>query len=281
MSENLARPRPAMLRALGSADPPETVEVGGQVYARREIFKHDSWAATATYSNGQRLIVCKFNRTQPVGWFATDWLGKRLAARERAALELLADVANVPDSLGDVRENGRVLPTAVAREYIAGHPLKKGEAVQPFFFPMLEWTLDTMHGRGLAYVDLHKRENIIVGDDGKPYLIDFQIGFYAKARRVGHWPGVGRLFVFLCQSDRYHLQKHVLKHDPMRAAGARQILDEQRPWWIRLHRLAAVPLREARRRLLKTIGVRRGAGRVESELFVEDGLRTAHERRAA
>jgi hypothetical protein len=281
MSAKSVRSRPAIFRALGADDPPLSVEVAGERFVRHEIFKHDSWAATATYSNGQRLIVCKFNRVQSVGWFATEWLGRRLAARERAALERLADLPNVPVSLGDVRVDGRIRRTAVAREYVAGHPLGKGETVGPFFFPTLETVLATMHDRGLAYVDLHKRENIIVGDDGRPYLIDFQIGFDAAARRVRHWPGVSWLFSILCQSDLYHLTKHVAKHDPLRSADAVEASERNRPWWIRAHRLVAVPFRELRRRMLKGIGVRSGAGRVESELFVEDGLRTIPQRRAA
>ena len=281
MSTRSARPRPAILRALGLADPPEIVEVGGREYSRHEIYKHDSWAATATYTNGERLIVCKFNRKQPIGFASTTWLGRRLAERERAALELLADLPNVPDSLGEVRVHGRIWPTAVAREYVPGHPLKKGEVVGKQFFPRLERTLRLMHDRGLAYVDLHKRENIIVGDDGLPYLIDFQIGFDATHPRVRHWPGIRNLFSMLCQSDLYHLQKHVLKHDPTRAERAERELAELRPWWIRAHRLAAVPLREARRRLLVAAGVRRGTGKVESELFIEDGLREWPVRRAA
>ncbi len=187
----------------------------------------------------------------------------------------------MPDSLGDVRVDGRVWRTALARDYVAGHPLGKNEAVGPRFFPLLETLLATMHARGLAYVDLHKRENIIVGNDGKPHLIDFHIGFDAAAPCVRHWPGLDGLFAILCRSDLYHLAKHVAKHDPARGAEAKRSIERNRPWWIRVHRVVAVPLREARRRLLKGIGVRGVGGRVESELFVEDGLRDRPQRKAA
>lgn len=281
MASRSSRPRPALLRALGLNDPPERVEVAGRDYHRIEIYKHDSWAATACYSDGFRTIVCKFNRMQPIGILSTNWLGTRLARRERAALEKLADVSNVPNSLGDVSVNGRVWPTAVAREFVAGHPLQPGETVGAMFFPTLERTLRLMHDRGLAYVDLHKRENIIVGDDGRPYLIDFQIGFDAEHRRVRHWPGVRSFFEMLCQSDLYHFQKHVIRHDPQRAELGELEMAKLRPWWIRAHRLAAVPLREMRRRLLVAMGVRKGEGKVESEHFIEDGLRTPVRRKVA
>jgi hypothetical protein len=270
-----SRPRPPVLRALGADDPPLAVTVGGRSYARYELLKHDSWAATAIYAGPAGKIVCKFNRTQPVYGIRMDWLGRRLAARERRALERLADLPNVPNSLGDVIVNGRVLPNAVARVYVPGHPLRPHERVRADFFPTLRTLLAEMHRRGIAYVDLHKRENVIVGDDGRPYLIDFQIGFDATHTRVAWLPGVRYLFDVLCQSDLYHLRKHVAHHAPELNLG----LD--RPWWITAHRAVAVPFRQLRRRLLVAAGVRTGAGHVETEQFAEDAVRNAPARRAA
>lgn len=277
----LSRPRPASFRALGLDDPPSRVEVGGREYCREDVYKHDSWAATALYSDGTRKVVCKFNRVQPIGRGSMLWLGRRLAERERCSLVRLADVETVPNDLGPVRSQGRLCPTAVARTYVPGHPLRKGESVGPLFFPTLARTIRVMHERGMAYVDLHKRENVIVGDDGRPYLIDFQVGFDVTNRRVRVWPGARELFTALCQADWYHFRKHAFRHDPARDGTARRDAAATRPWWIGMHRFAAVPLREARRRLLVGIGVRGGRGKVESERFVEDGLRAEPLRRAA
>ena len=98
---------------------------------------------------------------------------------------------------------GPVLDYAVAREYVAGHPLGNREKVSDSFFHDLEDLLAAMHARRTVYVDLHKRENIIVNEQGKPCLIDFQISI--------SWPGwlpTGPLFrIFKC-SDEYHLMKH-------------------------------------------------------------------------
>lgn len=264
-----SRPRPPVLRALGADDPPAAVTVGGRTYARLEILKHDSWAATATYAGAAGTIVCKFNRVQPVYGVDMTWLGRRLAARERRALERLADLPNVPNSLGDVRAGGVVLPNAVARVYVPGHPLRADERVRPDFFPTLHRVLGEMHRRGIAYVDLHKRENIIVGADGRPYLIDFQIGFDATHPRVAWVPGVARLFDVLRLSDLYHLDKHVARHAP------ELNLPIRRPWWITAHRAVAVPFRQLRRRLLVAAGVRTGAGYAETEQFAEDAVRAA------
>ena len=37
--------------------------------------------------------------------------------------------------------------------------------------------LREIHRRNVAYVDTNKPENILLGDDGRPYLIDFQISW--------------------------------------------------------------------------------------------------------
>jgi hypothetical protein len=137
-----------------------------------------------------------------------------------------------------------------------------------------------MHRRGIAYVDLHKRENILVGDDGRPYLIDFQIGFDSANRRVQWVPGLRAVFAVLCRSDLYHLSKHIARHRPgQQVAG----LDDARPWWIDLHRSFAAPFREFRRRLLVALRIRSGLGRATTEHAPEDAVRREREaaRRAA
>jgi hypothetical protein len=264
-----ARPRPPFLRALGASEPPEQVEIDSQPYHLVRIFKHDSWAATALYANAWTRIVCKFHRRQPVAGIPMRWLGAFAARREAAMLRRLADVPNVPRLCGTVHADSKVVPNAVAREYIPGHPLGAGERVPDGFFAELRELLAEIHRRGLAYVDLHKRENILVGDDRRPYLIDFQIGFAVRdwwlARSM-----IGRpILRVLQQSDLYHLSKHVARCRPDLAGPL-----TERPWWIKLHRLVAQPFRTLRRRMLVGLGVRTGRGKVESEAFVEDGLRT-------
>jgi len=265
--------RPPLFRALGAAEPPREVTVQGQVYTLHELMKHDSWAATGIYSGPAGKITCKFNRIQPAFGISLLWLGRLLANNERMTLERLDDLDSVPKSMGDVFAEGKLWPTAIARIYIAGHPLGRHERVSSTFFPELRSILETMHARKIAYVDLHKRENIIVGSDGKPYLIDFQIGIDAARKRVAWIPGISYLFDILAQSDFYHLAKHVVKHEPERRNDPAWDLDKLRPWWIKLHRKIAVPFRELRRRLLVVVKVRSGKGEAETEVFAEDAIR--------
>jgi hypothetical protein len=268
-----SKPRPPIFRALGAAEPPHAVTVAGNVYTLHELMKHDSWAATGIYAGPAGKITCKFNRRQPVFGCSMRWLGRLLADNERMTLERLGDVPNIPNSMGDVYVDGEHWPNAIARVFIPGHPLGRNERVSPTFFAELKGILETMHARRIAYVDLHKRENIIVGADGKPYLIDFQIGLDAARKRVAWIPGIGHLFEILSGSDFYHLSKHIVKHEPERRNDPAYDLDTLRPWWIKLHRKFAVPFRELRRRLLVVAKVRTGKGEAETEVFAEDAIR--------
>ncbi len=103
--------------------------------------------------------------------------------------KLLADEPNVPDGCGSVRVSGRKAPTAVAHQFVPGHPLRKQDVVDSEFFHKLELLIQNIHRRRIAYVDLHKQENILVGDDGHPHLIDFQIS--VRIPRI--WPLGGLL----------------------------------------------------------------------------------------
>ncbi len=277
-SESLAsRPRPAMFRALGRAEPPQAIELGGETYRHVETLKHDSWAATAIYRSATRTAKCKFNRTQAISVLPMGWLGRLLAARERWFMDRLAGIEGTPVPLGDVLVAGRSLPTAVAHQWIDGHALAEGEQVDDWFFPRLEAILAEAHCRGVAHVDLHKRENILVDDAGRPHLIDYQISFgLSPTSRVAAIV-LGGVLRLLQRCDSYHLLKHRVKHRPDQVGLSLDDMQRMRPWWIRAHRCVAIPFRACRRRLLTWLGIRSKTGHAFSEAFPE----IAHRRAAA
>lgn len=277
------RPRPALFRALGPYEPPLIVRLGDRCYKREEVFKHDSWAATALYvcreGGAPHLAVCKFHRVAPICGLPMHWFGVWMAQHERYLLERLSDLPVVPRLLPAVSaEDGTPLPHAIGRGYIAGQPLNRGVSLRPDFFTQLRHALTEMHRRGIAYVDLHKRENIIVGRNGQPYLVDFQISW--DHRRM--WSGlailryspwscrlVERVFSALCQADFYHLEKHIRWVQSHRGSRIPP------PEWVRWHRALAVPFRELRRQLLVLCGIRSGRGAAVTEQFVEDAFRSS------
>lgn len=269
------RERPALFRALGRRQPPESIVVDGQRYSLSELYKHDSWAATALYEGEAGLVIAKFNRQQRIGFIPMGWLGRWLARHEATLLAHLQDLPNIPRLLGPVKVDGKVATNAVARGYIMGHPMRAKEMLPAAFFEKLRDILDDVHAQNIAYMDLHKRENVIVGDDGEPYLIDFQVSYILPRgwwTRLTPLPWLLRLFQ---QSDRYHTVKHYAKHCLAGQTEGKEKVQAARPFWIKLHRWIAVPFRETRRRLLVLLGIRKGKGRVETEAFAEDGLRDA------
>jgi hypothetical protein len=279
------RPRPPVLRALGRAEPPEQVEIDGKQYTLERVVKHDSWAATAFYAGSGLKVVCKFNRQQRIGLMPMRWLGRLLARREANALRRLAGLPGIPAWLGEVRVNDSVLRHAVAHVFVPGRPLSRYDKLPERAFAELEQLLAEVHKRGMAYVDLHKRENILVGEDGRLYLLDFQICYSLPSWWPGNaWPA--RIILKLLQrSDRYHLGKHYARC--VLGKSYREVDDDagahvgKRPWWIRLHRGVAQPFRSCRRWLLVKLGVRAGQGRVETEFFPEEVVRVERDEKSA
>jgi hypothetical protein len=238
-----------------------------------EVFKHDSWAATASYaqavpgvkdrdSRTSRIIVCKFNRQASIGPIPMGWLGRWLARRETMFLTLLQNVPGIPRVYPTVRIHGTIASHVSAHDFVEGRPLSLSHPPGEAFFDRVDDLLKELHSRRIAYVDLHKQENVIVGNDGNPYLIDFQISL-----RLPAWPWLNPLLKILCDCDRYHMAKHRNAHHIHAAQPVR-------PWIIRAHRQIAVPFRTLRRKLLVWIGVRRGEGRASSEFAPEIGLRS-------
>jgi hypothetical protein len=248
---------------------PETVAIGGMTHRLRETFKHDSWAATGLYEGPSGVLrVVKLHRQAPVFRIPMGWLGRWMARHEIRLLSALADLKGLPALAGQVSSEGRFLRNAVARNYIEGHPLGNREDVNESFYPALRALLRAMHERKIVYVDLHKRENILVNERGEPCLIDFQISV-AWPR----WLPTGPLFSLLRRGDEYHLMKHWSRSHPEQCGFDEAAFRKRIPWPIRAHRLVARPFRELRRRLLVRLGVRSGKGRVETELFAEHALR--------
>lgn len=279
MAEGIAavgvRPRPPFLRALGRREPPELLLAAGRLHQLERVFKHDSWAATALYRPELTgpLLVCKFNRQASVFGLPLAWLGPILARREGAFLARLCPFGGVPSPRGPLQDaQGRSLHHAVAHDFVEGEPLSPRSALGDDFFPALQQLLAAMHAQGVAYVDLHKMENVLVGRDGRPWLIDFQVSFVLPHRQPLR-AMAGPLFGLLRSGDDYHLMKHWIRLRPEQCGLGPEDLDRFRPRWIRWHRRIGVPLRSLRRHLLVWLRVRAAGGKVASELFVEEGIR--------
>lgn len=148
--------------------------------------------------------------------FLVGSVAKVLARRESRALEALRGsgvtpiAREVPLSSTD-RDAARALPTlggqapkpgaVFLRPFADGLPLHRAERLPHDFFGLLEERVRALHAAGVCHNDLHKEQNIVVAPDGRPVLIDFQLGT-RHPKRSGRW------FRARCTDDLRHIQKH-------------------------------------------------------------------------
>jgi RIO-like serine/threonine protein kinase len=194
------------------------------------------------------------------------WLGRYLAYREHDFLHQLRDVEGIPKVYRSVIASGKIESNAVAHDFVAGNPLSLCNKVPLGFFDRVEALLAVLHGKRIAYVDLHKQENVLVGDDGLPYLIDFQVSIQCSRGILG-----GVLMRMLKDLDLFNVAKHRRIHGQTSLSSRERKL----PWWLNIHRAIAVPFRTLRRNLLVLLRVRAGHGSSCTEVAPEIGLRRA------
>ncbi|GJM26225.1 MAG: hypothetical protein DHS20C16_26400 [Phycisphaerae bacterium] len=238
---------PACLLALGRDDLPATVALESGEYRLDKVFKHDFFAATARYVGDNGAIVLKIGRKAWFGIVPLGWIGRWHAWHESGCYGALDDLDAVPNFLGRIGKHG------LAHAYIEGHPLRKGEHVPDDFFDRLRGAIAAIHERGMAYVDLEKCENVIVGDDGQPYLIDFQISWRLSKKFGGElWP-LRLLRKRLQQSDWYHIRKlqRRTRRDQMSDADLKA--SYHKPFHVRAHGYLTRPITKLRRRILNKI----------------------------
>ncbi len=62
---------------------------------------------------------------------------------------------------------------AFVTEYVPGSPLGRGGNLPASFFEQLGKVLKEVHSRGVVHLDLRHKGNILLSEDGKPFIIDF------------------------------------------------------------------------------------------------------------
>ena len=245
---------PPSLTALGGKPLPGTIEAAGKQYALQKVFKNDFFAVTALYEGSAGKVILKVQRQASFFGVPLRWAGRLLAAREWRALQRLADLDGIPRPICFRGTTG------VGREYVEGRPMRRGEPVPDDFHERLRRLIVAIHQRGMAYVDLEKCENVLVGDDGKPHLFDFQIAWYVPSRWGGDlWP-LRAIRRWLQKGDLYHLTKLQRRTRPDQLTDQERAASYRRPWFVRAHRVVTKPFTAIRRAILERVDPRRGRG---------------------
>jgi hypothetical protein len=246
------------MRALGKGGLPPTFTLDGTTYHRLRTIKHDFFAATAFYrDDAGNTVVLKAGRTGEFAGVPLLWLGRWLCRREVRFYTKLADVPNVPRVLGTIG------PTAFVHEFVPGRPLDRNHPAPDGFFDQVLELLGELHRRGIAYGDTNKPQNILVGEDGRPHLIDFQISYDVAELDV---PGLRTFSRWLLrrlqQEDVYHVLKHKRRLRPDEMTPEETERATRTSALVRLHRFVTRPYFALRRRTMKRL---RAAGRLMPE----------------
>ena len=181
-------------------------------------------------------------------WWAAP-LSDLLAANERRALEALDGVAGVPRLLA--RERRRLY-----REWIAGVPM---HVAQPHgdraFFAAARGILAELRKRGVTHNDLAKEQNWLRGQDGRPYLLDYQLARVHRRK--------GLLYRIMAYEDIRHLIKHKSRYCPQAMTARERAIVGRRSLVSRLWRRTGKKLYKlVTRRLLHWSDSEGGGGRL-------------------
>ena len=244
-----ARKTPPWLLALGREAPPNEIQLAGRTYRRDKIFKHDFFAFTGRYVGPTEgdTVVLKIGRKASFFGFPLSWIGRLHAWHESRVMRAVEDLEVVPQFTGRHGRHG------LTHRYVEGHQLERGERVPDDFFDRLRAGLAEIHTRNIAYVDLEKPENVLVGDDGKPYLFDFQISYRYPFKRGGGFPLFRWLRRSLQQSDIYHLNKLQRRTRPDLMSDEEIAASRRRPDHLRFYGSVTRPFTHVRRMLLNRL----------------------------
>ena len=245
------------LYACGEEGLPPQIVFGGSTYRLNKILKHDFFAATSLYefdgqsqAAGPAKIILKLGRRQYFLGLPLLWLGQCLCAHELSILSCLGHLRGVPYPLARYGKTGFIY------EYIEGQSLDEVEKLPDDFFDELLELLRQIHRLDIVYLDMNKRGNILLGSDGLPYLIDFQISLHLPRYMLILRRFSAYLRETLQRADLYHLFKHKRRLCPESLRPNEQILSCCVSGFIRLHRLIATPLRKLRRNFMKYLYVK-------------------------
>jgi hypothetical protein len=237
--------------ACGSGGLPGQIDCLGRQYVLGTVLKHDFLAATGLYEavsgNGDspRRLVCKIGRRMHFCLIPLGWLGRLVIRREVRNLRRCEGIREVPRILARPSRNMYVY------EYVEGRSLGEKPALPADFFDHLLVAVQQIHARNLVHFDLHKPGNILLGDEGRPHVIDFQLSLHLGDRFLFSTRLSGRLRRWLQSYDIYHLYKHKRRLQPDLLTPAEERLSRNRSLPLRLHRAIAKPYKCLRRACLR------------------------------
>ncbi|MFC1866731.1 hypothetical protein ACFL0H_01145 [Thermodesulfobacteriota bacterium] len=158
-----------------------------------------------TEENGIRAVVKDFSLN---GFLFRNTIGRFLIWRESKAYMRLGGIKGIP---AFYRKIGGL---ALVIEKIEGRDIESAEkesGLSEAFILELRALVDKFHKRGLAHCDLKRMPNIISGDDGKPYIVDWSASI--SEREFGLFP-LNLIYQRFVHDDLNAIIKIRLKYHP-------------------------------------------------------------------
>lgn len=154
---------------------------------------------------GKRAVVKDFSGNR---FFFRNLVGRFLIWRESKAYGELREIPGIPEFYGVI--DG----LALVVEEVPGTSLehfRKRTKLPNAFFDGLQELLDECHRRGVAHCDLKRAPNLLMGRDGRPYIVDWAASVLRKEFRFFPLTLVYRRFVL---DDQMAVTKLKLRHLP-------------------------------------------------------------------
>tara|TARA_Y100001001_G_scaffold119548_1_gene117532 strand:+ start:3018 stop:3746 length:729 start_codon:yes stop_codon:yes gene_type:complete len=148
--------------------------------------------------DGQSFLI---KRTNKIGVF-TRRVSEHFIQHEYKIYQRLEDIAGIPKCYGLSDDGSLIL------EYIDGSSYREKEYIlenrDQFFIDLLALIL-SIHKAGVSHGDLKRKDNILVGENDQPYLIDFgtAMSLNSKNKFIKRW-----LYNFSKQTDLNAWIKH-------------------------------------------------------------------------
>jgi hypothetical protein len=237
--------------ACGDAGLPAHIDCLGRRYLLKKVLKHDFVAGTGLYESSAseagapRRLVCKVNRRRRFCLIPLGLLGRFVTWSEIRHLQRCRGIRGVPSVIARLGSH-----TYIYR-YIEGRSLSERPVLPAAFFDDLLHVVRQIHGRKLVHFDLNKPGNILLGDDGRAYVVDFQVSRRIGDRLLLSRSLSARLRRRLQAYDIYHVYKHKRRFQPQLVTEAEDRLSRTPGPLLSLLRILMWPYKHGRRSCLK------------------------------
>ena len=155
-----------MLQDANSFDESELLRwIKNSIKTNSNIFSHGYQGHVFLYQaeDGKQLII-----KAPTGWWLNRFIRRMMLRNEYKVYSRISHIEGIPRCLSFLDGSYLVL------EFIDGIPVRRAEiSDRGFFFEAFLNLVKQLHNAGVAHTDLKKKDNILVVQGRKPYVIDF------------------------------------------------------------------------------------------------------------